>query len=147
MTCNLNVPVTTTDKMDIPNTQRETHDMQPQCPLSLPQTRWIYHTHRGKHMTCNLNVPVTTTDKMDIAHTQRETHDMQPQCPGHYHRQDGYTTHTQRETHDMQPQCPGHYHRQDGYSTHTEGNTWHATSMSLVTTTDKMDIPHTEGNT
>ena len=32
MTCNLNVPVTTTDKMDIPNTQRETHDMQPQCP-------------------------------------------------------------------------------------------------------------------
>ena len=30
MTCNLNVPVTTTDKMDIPNTQRETHDMQPE---------------------------------------------------------------------------------------------------------------------
>ena len=73
MTCNLNVPVTTTDKMDI-------------------------HTHRGKHMTCNLNVPVTTTDKMDIAHTQRETHDMQPQCPGHYHRQDGYTTHTEGNT-------------------------------------------------
>ena len=73
MTCNLNVPVTTTDKMDIPHTQRETHDMQPQCPGHYHRQDG-YTTHTGKHMTCNLNVP----------------------C--HYHRQDGYTTHTEGNT-------------------------------------------------
>ena len=41
---------------------------------------------------------------------------------------------------------PCHYHRQDGYTTH-RGKHMTCNLNVPVTTTDKMDIPHTEGNT